>query len=325
MKRTIKKILLVLLPILLGVFLIWWSLSSLTEIDKTEIKNAFQNANYYWIFISLFLGLLSHLSRAYRWKFFLEPLGYKPRFLNSVFTIFTAYLINLFLPRAGEVARATGISKYEAIPFEKAFGTIVAERIIDVIMLLLIIAGAFFYQFDLLKDLIQSKIPDNPMYVVVLLLLFSIVVGIFYYLVTKSKTSFFIKIRNFINGLLDGLKSVLIMKRRGAFIFHTIFIWAMYLLMFYTVSFALPETAHLSMGAVITGFVVGALSIATTNGGLGTYPLGVQQVLILYGVASNPALAFGWLMWTAQTFMILLFGGISLLVLPIYNRKFLVD
>lgn len=304
-------------------FLIWWSLSSLTDTDKEEIQNAFQNANYYWIFFSLFLGLLSHLSRAYRWKYFLVPLGYKPRFLNSVFTIFTAYLLNLFLPRAGEVARATGISKYEAIPFEKAFGTIVAERIIDVIMLLLIIAVAFFYQFDLLKELVLRKMPNNPIYIIFSGVLFLFVISLFYFLLKKSKSAFFIKIRGFVTGLLDGIKSILIMKRRGAFIMHTIFIWAMYLLMFYTVSFALPETAHLSMGVVVTGFVVGALSIATTNGGLGTYPLGVQQVLILYGIASNPALAFGWLMWTAQTFMILIFGGISLIALPIYNRKFL--
>jgi uncharacterized protein (TIRG00374 family) len=323
LKKLIKKIVVILLPIVLGVFLIWWSLSSLSDADKTEIQTAFKNVNYFWIFISLFLGLLSHLSRAYRWKFLLEPLGYKPKFLNSVFTIFTAYLVNLFLPRAGEVARATGISKYEAIPFEKAFGTIVAERIIDVIMLLIIIVLAFFYQFDLLADLVAQKIPKNPLNTILILaLLFAITLGV-YYLIKKSKQVFFVKIRGFIKGLLDGIKSVLSMKKRGAFIAHTIFIWLMYLLMFYTASFSLQETAHLSMGAVITGFVVGALSIATTNGGLGTYPIGVQRVLNLYGVALNPALAFGWIMWSAQTFMILLFGGISLLIIPLYNRKFL--
>jgi len=162
LNTSLKNILFIILPILLGVFLIWWSLSALTVTDQAEIKNAFKNANYFWIFVSLVLALLSHLSRAYRWNFLLAPLGYKPRFLNSVFAIFTAYLINLAVPRAGEVARATTISKYEDIPFEKAFGTIVAERIIDVIMLLLIIAGAFFYQFDLLWDLFASKLPQKP-------------------------------------------------------------------------------------------------------------------------------------------------------------------
>lgn len=321
MNKSIKKILFILLPIVLGVFLIGWSLSSLTPSDKTEIKNAFKNANYFWIFISLLLALLSHLSRAYRWNYLLAPLGYKPRFLNSVFAIFTAYLINLALPRAGEVARATAISKYENIPFEKAFGTIVAERIIDVIMLLLIIAAAFFYQFDLLWDLMVSKLPKNPIYLILLGIVFLVFVGVIYYLLLKSKKVLFVKIRNLVFGLVEGVKSIFTMKKKWAFLGHTFFIWAMYLLMFYTVCLAMPETSSIGMGAVVTGFVVGALSIATTNGGLGTYPLGVQQVLILYGIASNPALAFGWLMWTAQNLMILVFGGLSMLIMPIYNRK----
>lgn len=324
MKKTIKKIVFTTLPIALGVFLIWWSISSLSESDYIEIKNAFNNANYYWIFASLFVGLLSHLSRAYRWNFLLEPLGYKPRFLNSIFVVFMAYLINLALPRAGEFARATAISKYEKIPFEKAFGTIVTERIVDVIMLLLIIFIALFYQFDLLTELVIKKIPSNPVYIISFGLLLLFAAGLFYFMVRKSKSSLFKKIRIFIFGLLEGVKSVFTMKKKVAFIGHTVFIWAMYLLMFYLVSLALPETAVIKFETVVTGFVVGALSIATTNGGLGTYPLGVQQILILYGVASNPALALGWLMWSSQTFMVLLLGGLSLLIMPIYNRKYIV-
>lgn len=321
MNTSLKKILFITLPIALGVFLIWWSLSALTVADQAEIKNAFKNVNYFWVSISLILALLSHLSRAYRWRFLLAPLGYRPHFLNSVFAIFTAYLINLAVPRAGEVARATAISKYEDIPFEKAFGTIVAERIIDVIMLLLIIAGAFFYQFDLLWDLFASKLPQNPIYLITLSIVLLTMAGVFYYVILHSKNTFIAKIRNFILGLLVGVKSIFSMKKRWAFIFHTFFIWVMYLLMFYTVCLALPETASIGLGAVVTGFVVGALSIATTNGGLGTYPVGVQQVLILYGIASNPALTFGWLMWTAQNVMILVFGGLSMLVMPIYNKN----
>ena len=321
MKKRFKKITLIILPVALGVFLIWWSLSALSESDKLEIKNALKNVNYFWVFISLFLGLLSHLSRAYRWKFLLAPLGYKIHFTNGVFTVFIAYLINLVIPRAGEIARATAISKYESIPFEKAFGTIVVERIVDVIMLLLIIVIAFFYQFDLLKDLILNKIPKEPIYPILLSLLSILLASAFYVLIRKSKNVFFEKIRNFITGLLEGVKSIFFMQKKWAFLAHTIFIWAMYLLMFYTLSLSIPEVSSIGFGAIVTGFIVGALSIATTNGGLGTYPLGIQQVLILFGIASNPALAFGWLMWTTQTFMILFFGGISFLVMPLYNKK----
>lgn len=182
---------------------------------------------------------------------------------------------------------------------------------------------AFFYQFDLLKDLIIRKIPEKPVYTVLFGFFLLMLAGLFYFLIRKSKSLFFKKIRAFIFGLIEGIKSIVTMKKKAAFIGHSIFIWIMYLLMFYSVSLALPQTSGIGLGAVVTGFVVGALSIATTNGGLGTYPLGVQQVLILYGVASNPALAVGWLMWSSQTFMVLLFGGLSLIVMPIYNRKLL--
>ena len=128
----------------MGVFLIWYSWSQLTPKDIDSIKNSFKTANYWWVLASLGLGILSHISRAYRWHFLLEPLGYKPRLANSVMTVLIAYLLNLFIPRSGEFARAASIKKYEGIPFEKAFGTIVAERVTDVIMLLAIICLAFY-------------------------------------------------------------------------------------------------------------------------------------------------------------------------------------
>jgi len=295
--------------------------SKLSDSDIESVKTAFQNAHYFWVFLSLFLGLLSHLSRAYRWSFLLEPLGYKPKFWNSVFTIFTAYLVNLLIPRAGELVRVTEISTYEDIPFDKAFGTVVAERVVDVIMLLLIILTAFFFQFDLLSELFLSKLPSHPIFLMLLGILVIGLATLFLYLVRTSELSFFKKIRNFTSGLHDGVVSIFRMKKRGAFLFHTLFIWMMYLAMFYVVAFAFPETSSLSFGAVITGFVVGAFSMAATNGGLGTYPIGVQQILILYGIAENPALAFGLLMWSAQTSMVVLFGGLSFLALPLFNRE----
>ena len=152
MKISFKKIIFTALPIALGVFLIWYSLSKLKPNDIEAIQNSFETANYWWVGLSLFLGILSHLSRAYRWQFMLEPLGYKPKYINNVLAVLVAYLVNLIIPRAGEFARATAISKYEHIPFEKAFGTIVSERVADVIMLLSIIALAFFFQTELLSS-----------------------------------------------------------------------------------------------------------------------------------------------------------------------------
>ena len=305
----------------MGVFLIWYFLSKLSPQDKIDIINSFKSANYWWVLFSLILGILSHLSRAYRWQFMLEPLGFKPKLPNLIMTVLIAYLLNLLVPRSGEIARATAISKYENIPFEKAFGTIVAERIADVIMLLFIIGLAFFMQADLLKKTLFKDSSSNSLQSVLILIALLILGVVFYRFIKRSENAFFVKIRNFINGLIEGAASIFKMKKKWPFIFHTFFIWLMYVLMFYVVSFALPETTNLPFGAIIVGFVVGGLSMALTNGGLGTYPVFVASALILYNIEDNPARAFGWIMWTAQTLMILLFGGLSFLLLPIYNRN----
>ena len=320
MNKKAKKTLFIILPIALGVFLIWYFLSKLTSEDKNAILDSFKSANYLWVVLSLFLGVLSHLSRAYRWQFLLEPLGYKPKFANSTMTVLIAYLLNLAIPRSGEIARATAISKYENIPFEKAFGTIVAERISDVIMLLSIIGLAFVLQADLIREKLFSD-PSSMVQKIVFLAIGIVIIVLFYRYIKKSKNTFFIKVKNFINGLIEGAASIFKMKKKWAFIFHTVFIWLMYVLMFYAVTFAIPETSNLPFEAIVVGFVVGALSMALTNGGLGTYPVFVAGALILYNIDDNPARAFGWIMWTAQTLMVLLFGGLSFLFLPIYNRN----
>ncbi len=321
MNKNFKKLLFTALPIALGVSLIWYSVSRLSESDIAAIKDSFKNANYWWVVLSLFLGILSHLSRAYRWHFLLEPLGYKPKFPNSIMTVLVGYLVNLIIPRAGEFARATGISKYENIPFEKSLGTIISERVADVIMLLSIITMAFFLQTKLIssylfKDSENSTI--NIWYIIITGIIFII---LFIQLLRKSKNPFIQKVQKFVFGLIQGVTSIFKMEKKWAFLFHTLFIWLMYVLMFYVVTFALPETSNLPIGAIIVGFVAGGLSMSLTNGGLGSYPIFVASAITLYGVEKNPALAFGWIMWTAQTIMILFFGGLSFFLLPIYNKE----
>jgi len=319
--KKIKKTSFIILPIALGVFLIWYSISKLSPSDIQSIKTSFKTANYWWVALSLTFGILSHLSRAYRWQFLLDPLGYKPKFLNSVMAVLIAYLLNLFIPRSGEFARAASIKKYDDIPFDKAFGTIVAERVADAIMLLSIIGIAFFLQSDLIGSfLFKDKEESSLLYKIIVFGVVPLSGYISYKVLKRSTNPFIIKVISFINGLIDGVKSILKMKKKWAFIFHTIFIWLMYVFMFYAVTFALPETTNLPFAAIIVGFVVGGLSMALTNGGLGTYPVFVASALVLYNVPDNPSLAFGWIMWTAQTVMVILFGCLSFLFLPIYNK-----
>ncbi len=321
MIKKLKKISFITLPIALGVFLIWYSLSKLTNNDIQSIEESFRTANYWWVALSLFFGVLSHLSRAYRWQFLLEPLGYKPRLANSIMAVLIAYLLNLVIPRSGEVARAASIKKYENIPFKKAFGTIVAERVADVIMLFSIIGVAFVLQTELITSYLFKNGEESSIYSKIIIFgIFPLLGFLFFRMLKKSQNNIAVKIVAFINDLLDGIKSIYKMKKKWKFIFHTVFIWTMYVLMFYTVTFALPETTNLPFAAIIVGFVVGGLSMALTNGGLGTYPIFVASALILYNVDDNPARAFGWIMWTAQTIMVIIFGGLSFLLLPIYNK-----
>ena len=321
MNRKLKKSFLIIIPIAIGIGLIWYFLAQLTPKDKVDILDSFKSANYWWILLSLFLGILSHFSRAYRWRFLLEPMGYKPKFANAFMTVLMAYLVNLAMPRAGDLARGTAISKYENIPFEKAIGTIIAERIADVILLFFIIGIAFISQAELIKSYLFKDGISSTVIGIVILVVLMLLAFIGYSLVQRAKRGFLFKVKKFVNGLFEGAISIFKMKNKWAFIFHTIFIWFMYVLMFYVVTFALPETTNLPFEAIIVGFVVGGLSMALTNGGLGTYPVFVASALILYNVEDNPARAFGWIMWTAQTLMVIVFGGISFILLPIYNRN----
>ena len=310
-KKTLKTI----LPLILGGFLVWYSISNIS-IDV--LIGYFKEAKYSWIFLGLFFGVLSHLSRAYRWKFMLEPIGYKPKFTNSVLAVLVGYLVNLALPRAGEVSRAVVLTNYEDVPFEKGFGTIVAERIADLIMMLSIILITLFVQFDFIYDLLIKNF--NPTKIIIGL---AVVITGFYILtslVKKAKSGILLKIKTFVAGLVEGVTSIFKMKNKWAFIFHTVFIWAMYVAMFWATIPAI-DGLNVPFGGILIGFIAGGFSIAATNGGIGLYPIAVAGALALFDIPTEPATAFGWIMWTAQTAMIIVFGGLAFLFLPIYNKN----
>lgn len=315
MNKTIKKLLKIVLPLALGFFLVWYSLS---KISIPVLVEYFQNANYAWISLGLFFGILSHLSRAYRWKFMLEPLGYKPKFANSTMAVLVAYLVNLALPRAGEVSRAAVLTNYEDVPFEKGFGTIVAERIADLVMMFVIIAITLFVQFDFIFELLTQNF--DPLKIGVMVVGLIVAFLLFTRYVRKAKSGVALKIKNFVVGLIEGVTSIFKMKKKWAFIFHTVFIWVMYVLMFWATLPAV-EGLQLPLGGVLIGFIAGGFSIAATNGGLGLYPVMITSAFALFSIPEETATAFGWIMWTAQTAMIIIFGGLSFLLLPLYNKE----
>ena len=314
MSLKTKKSLKIIIPLLFGGGLIWYLF---TIIPPKTLLEYFKNANYWWISLGLLFGILSHLSRAYRWKFMLEPMGYTPRFINSALAVLIGYFVNLAIPRAGEVSRASVMANYENIPFEKGFGTIVAERIADLIMMFLIIGVTLLIQFDFILQLVKEKL--DPVKIIIGLAVCLIGGFFFYKYVRKSTKGLGLKIKKFIKSLVEGVTSIFRMKNKWPFIFHTVFIWAMYVLMFWATIPAI-EGLQVPFGGILVGFIAGGFSIAATNGGIGLYPLAVAGAFTLFGVPEEPSTAFGSVMWAAQTAMVILFGGLSFLLLPICNK-----
>ena len=317
MSKKLKSYIKILLPISIGIFCIFFSFRNISFTDFTKY---FYEINYLWVFVGIFLGALSHISRSYRWKYLIEPLGYKLGFINSVLAVFSAYLINYTIPRAGDIARATMISKYEKIPLDKTLGTIVAERAVDVICILTIIATGLIFEFNRISEKLISLIENTEISVVI------IYVGVIILILFVSnrvlrKSKYYKSILNFFSGIFEGLTIIFKMKKRVPFILHSIFIWLMYILMFWATSMAFFELHEVAFYQFMISFTLAAISIMLSNGGIGIYPLAVEESLGWYGVQSTTGLAFGWVSWLSQTMMVIIFGGLSLFILPFINRK----
>jgi len=304
----------------LGVFLVWYSYNSTSEEDRDEILHYIKNADLFWVGISIFLGILTHLSRAIRWNYLLEPLGFRPKLFNNILIILTAYFTNLGIPRSGEILRATALATYEHVPFEKGFGTIVTERVIDLIMLFLIVGIALFLQTEIIWGFLEQK-GINLGLLSILLGTAILGMALIIYLVKKSKSKLAIKLRLFLKGLLDGILSIFRMKNKWGFVFHTLFIWLAYIAMFWVIKYTVLETIDLSISQLLVAFVAGAFAMSATNGGIGIYPIAVSSALAIFGISKVSGDAFGWIMWISQTLMVVVFGAISFLILPLWNRN----
>ena len=317
MSKKLKSYIKILLPISIGIFCIFFSFRNISFTDFTKY---FYEINYLWVFVGIFLGALSHISRSYRWKYLIEPLGYKLGFINSVLAVFSAYLINYTIPRAGDIARATMISKYEKIPLDKTLGTIVAERAVDVICILTIIATGLIFEFNRISEKLISLI-ENTEISVVIIYVGVIILILFVLNRVLRKSKYYKSILNFFSGIVEGLTIIFKMEKRVPFILHSIFIWLMYILMFWATSMAFFELHEVAFYQFMISFTLAAISIMLSNGGIGIYPLAVEESLGWYGVQSTTGLAFGWVSWLSQTMMVIIFGGLSLFILPFINRK----
>ncbi|WLD23871.1 lysylphosphatidylglycerol synthase transmembrane domain-containing protein [Flavobacterium dauae] len=304
---------------MLGVFLVYYAYNQFTPAQITEMKSYFVSADYFYIGLSLLFMKISHASRAYRWKYSLQYLGYQSNFWNNFMAIAVGYLLNLTIPRSGELSRAAVLQKYDNIPFDKGFGTIIAERIIDLLFLLLFVATALLLQYKQLMGFITQQIPVKQLVIISSIFILSAIIGL--YLLYTSNWKFFVFIRSKISGLIEGVLSIFKMPHRIPFLIHTFIIWISFVLTFYFGTKALPETSSISLGVTMVAFVVGSLAISFTNGGIGAFPLLIAKILALYGISLTAGTAFGWILWTTQTLLIVIMGGLSFLILPVVNKN----
>lgn len=320
MKKQIRKWLTVLIPLLIGIGIIYYQFTSLTSEEIEKIKISFEKANYYYILLSLIIACVGYWSRAYRWKFALNHLGYETKFSNNFFTVCVSYLVNLTVPRSGEISRAALLKKYENVPFDKAFGTIVAERIVDLLVFFLFVFIGFVSQFDkIYQFLLSENVSFQSLIItaIVGVILFFVFILIWIY----AEWQIILKLKKKLSGLVEGITTVYKMKDKWNYIFHSFFIWFSYLMMFYVAVFALPETSEINFDIVIMGFIFGSLAVGFSNGGLGAYPFSIALIFSLYGITKDVGTAFGWLVWTSQTILTILLGLISYVLLPVLNRN----
>ncbi len=283
------------------------------------MKRHFREANYAFLLLSVLLSLASHILRTHRWHLLLKPLGHQPKWYNSFFAVCVAYFMNLFIPKSGEVSRAVTLNQYENTPMEHGLGTIITERLIDLIFLALFFSLAIAMNYSLLIGYISSVIPISKLLWTLLIL--GGIILLFFLWVKGSKHSIALRLRQFIKGLIQGMLSIKKVSSPVVFIIESLLIWGLYVASFYSATFALVETTGIGWEVIIITFVVGSFTFAFTNSGIGYYPLAVAGVMGLFGIAQPLGNAFGWLIWTANISSIIFFGLIALIGLPLVNKK----
>ncbi len=331
MKKKLTNSIKFLIFFSIGAILFW-----LTYRDQnaSEIIHTLKNdVNYYWILLSLFFGLLSHVSRTIRWNLLIESLGKKPRTVNTFLAVMVGYFANLALPRMGEISRCGIISKYENISFSQLVGTVVLERVLDIIMLFVFLLIALLTQFSVISDFFSQNPTVSEQLSNVFAsayTLYTIIgVSLIIWLLRKKfrHTSFFKKIDKTLKSFMDGFRTIKKIKNKWPFVLHTVFIWVMYYLMTYICFFSFGFTSNLPALAGLTVFVMSAFGmVAPVQGGIGAWHFMVIGTLLVYlpGVANIETMSksFALVVHGAQTGMIIIVGALSVIALPIANRNY---
>ncbi|HDO28061.1 MAG TPA: flippase-like domain-containing protein [Bacteroidetes bacterium] len=316
----------------IGILLLWLSVR---HIDLNKLWHDILRADYWWLFLSLGFALLSHIARALRWNLLISSLGYKTRLWPTFFSVMIGYLANTAVPRMGEIVRCGTLSKKEKIPFNALFGTVIAERFFDLIVLALIIFFTMVFQLSLVSDflhkildpIIQSVFSDMfniiLFTVFILLMLAGIAWFVWAFRHRIKKITFYEAVKDFLNGLWNGIKTIIKLRQKGLFLFYTVVIWLFYAVMTYLPFKMLSETSHLTFVDGLTLMALGSLGIvAPVPGGIGTYHYIVKVILTeIYGVQDVAAMSYATIVHAGQTMFNVIVGAASYVLIGILARK----
>jgi uncharacterized protein (TIRG00374 family) len=333
MKRKIILFLKFVFFLSLGFFFIWWFQRKLSISEKLEISQSFQSANYLWVILAIIPGILSHLSRAIRWRMLLKPMGYKPKLSVTFAAVMIGYFANLAFPRLGEVMRCGILHKYDKIPVSKSFGTVITERTVDIIIFFLLFLFTLVIEFNNLKDYLYDNLllkfsnkftNINFTGFISFAFLSVIIIMVLLFFIFKSKitkSNIYLKTLVFIMGFVEGIKSLSKIDKPYWFIFHSLFIWLNYFLMTWLIFFCFSQTAPLGLNVALSALVLGSFGIMLVPGGIGIYPVIISQTLMIFSIAKTTGYALGWIAWSSQTALIILSGLISLAILPLIKKQ----
>ncbi len=314
-----KKQLRILIPIILGVLFIYITYRLTTQAERLLIWNYIKSAQIQYVIGAMLLGASSDIIRGLRWQLLSKAIGYKSGIINSVASVFMCYTSNMAIPRSGEIIRATVLSEYNKIPIGKTFGTIAAERVIDISISILILFLVWILQYDIILESFFEegflKFIDNNFWLI--LSSISMCIAIIYILITRIE-----KIKRFFNSVLEGFFSITKLKKKlFPFILLSLLIWTCYVLAFFTIKFSVTELDIIDSRLIFPAFVVGVFSISLSNHGLGVYPLAIALFLSNFGINTEIGLTYGWLAWSCQAIITLIFGGLSFFVLPLLKTR----
>lgn len=306
----------------LGVALLWFSFRN---IDLAQLWTDIKGANYTWMLLSLVCLAVSLFFRALRWNIQIEALGYKTRASSIYGAVLIAYLANCIFPRLGEVARCGVLKRKENIPFDKTFGSVISERIIDLLVLFGLAFLVIVFQWKLLGSLITSwmvpllnKLINNVLLGIVVVLAGIACIVLLIKIIKRNK-----KIASLWHGFIDGIKSVVTMRKKWRFVLYTLGVWGFYVIMTWLPFYMLPETSHLGLVEAITLLGIATLGVvAPVPGGIGTYHfIAITLLSGFYGISEQVAGSFAAINHGSQMIFYLITGVLAYVVMFFFDKR----